>query len=525
MGAMTTAAELADATPDSRDRYVDFLRALSIGVVVLGHWLMAVVTWDDGEVDGTNLLALVTEAQHITWVFQVMPVFFFVGGFANLRTWDAVRRRGGGYAEFELGRVERLTKPVGVLLAVWLPVSLALEVSPLDEGTVHTVGKLVVQLLWFLGVYLLVVAAAPAMASAHRQFGLWVPAVLVAVTVAVDVAHEQLDVLGQVNFVTVWFFAHQLGFLYADGTLLRGGRRTALALAATGLAGLVLLTTAGPYPTSMVGLPGQRSNMDPPTVCIVALTVLLVGLVLLARPAVTRWLQGRRPWRAVVALNGVIMSVFLWHLSALMIVVLVAYPLGFPQPVVAGRAWWALRVPWLALLLLTLAALVAVVGRWEQPRRRRDRARPEKQPVRLALATVGVAAVFLGVTGFALAGLDNPLDAEGARLVVFSVNPLLSLVHLVGGVALLRSSDAAADALPTARAATVVLGLLSIGGLLLDGRANVLALSPADAALHGAMAAGVGVAWWLSRWSRSTERPGASRPPDAAPTPADGRRR
>lgn len=182
----------------------------------------------------------------------------------------------------------------------------------------------------------------------------------------------------------------------------------------------------------MVGLPGQRSNMDPPTVCIVALTLLLVGLVLLARPAVSRWLQGRGPWTAVVALNGVIMSIFLWHLSALMIVVLVAYPLGYPQPDVAGRAWWALRLPWLALLLLTLAGVVAVVGRWEQPRRRTQRA-AAPDGVRLALAVVGVTAVFLGITGFALAGLDDPLDGEGATLVVFSVNPLLSLVHLVGG--------------------------------------------------------------------------------------------
>lgn len=231
---MTTAAALAEATPDTRDRYVDFLRAFSIGVVVLGHWLMAVVTWEDGKVDGTNLLTVVTEAQHITWVLQVMPLFFFVGGFANLRTWDAIRRRGGGYAEFELGRVERLTRPVAMLLAFWVPVALALEASPLDEGTVHTVGKLVVQLLWFLGVYLLVVAAAPAMAAAHRRFGLGVPALLVAVTIAVDVAEKHVDVLGQVNFVTVWFFAHQLGYLYADGTLLRGGRRTAAALTGRG---------------------------------------------------------------------------------------------------------------------------------------------------------------------------------------------------------------------------------------------------------------------------------------------------
>ena len=34
------AAEVAAATPDTRNRYVDFLRALSICAVVVGHWLI-----------------------------------------------------------------------------------------------------------------------------------------------------------------------------------------------------------------------------------------------------------------------------------------------------------------------------------------------------------------------------------------------------------------------------------------------------------------------------------------------------
>ena len=36
---------LADATPPERDRYVDFLRAASIGVVVIGHFFIAVIFW------------------------------------------------------------------------------------------------------------------------------------------------------------------------------------------------------------------------------------------------------------------------------------------------------------------------------------------------------------------------------------------------------------------------------------------------------------------------------------------------
>ena len=81
---MTNAAQLAAGTPATRDRYVDLLRVVSLGVVVFGHWLMAViVTGPDGAVRTTNLLTIVPSLQPLTWLLQVMPVFFFVGGFSH----------------------------------------------------------------------------------------------------------------------------------------------------------------------------------------------------------------------------------------------------------------------------------------------------------------------------------------------------------------------------------------------------------------------------------------------------------
>jgi hypothetical protein len=50
--------DLADRTPASRDRYMDFLRALSILVVVVGHWLMGVVWWQDGAIGTWNVVAV-----------------------------------------------------------------------------------------------------------------------------------------------------------------------------------------------------------------------------------------------------------------------------------------------------------------------------------------------------------------------------------------------------------------------------------------------------------------------------------
>ena len=107
-----SAADRIDAaTPASRDRYVDFLRVFSLGTVIVGHWLMAVVVVGrEGNVTTTNALALMPALQPLTWVLQVMPVFFLVGGYANARAWESLRRRGGTYADFVRTRAGRLLR-------------------------------------------------------------------------------------------------------------------------------------------------------------------------------------------------------------------------------------------------------------------------------------------------------------------------------------------------------------------------------------------------------------------------------
>src|SRR5690348_9567856 len=119
--ARLSASDLAAQTPASRDRYVDFLRLASIGVVVLGHWLLAVVIWRGSTFRVGNVVGMTPGLWLATWALQVMPIFFFVGGFANAVTLDALERKGQGGVEFVAGRVARLLRPVAVLLAVWVP--------------------------------------------------------------------------------------------------------------------------------------------------------------------------------------------------------------------------------------------------------------------------------------------------------------------------------------------------------------------------------------------------------------------
>jgi hypothetical protein len=150
-------------------------------------------------------------------------------------------------------------------------------------------------------------------------------------------------------------------------------RRRARTLVAGGLGSLVLLTQVGPYPVSMVAVRGERvSNMFPTTACIAALAVLQLGLVLWARPALARWLQRRRVWRTVVAANGVAMTVFCWHMTALVLFLLAYEAAGFTLATDPTTAWWLARPVWIAGPAVVLAGLMAVFARFELPTRSRS---------------------------------------------------------------------------------------------------------------------------------------------------------
>ena len=77
------ATEMAAKTPAERNRYVDFLRSISILAVIIGHWMIATAYIVDGEMNAGHLLAGRPQLHWLTWLFQVMPIFFIVGGYSN----------------------------------------------------------------------------------------------------------------------------------------------------------------------------------------------------------------------------------------------------------------------------------------------------------------------------------------------------------------------------------------------------------------------------------------------------------
>ena len=366
---------LVDATPASRDRFVDALRALSILVVVLWHWVFSVTHWNgDGALTMPNPVGEVRFVWLATWLLQVMPLFFLVGGFANLAAWDATRRRGGTARDFLRSRLARLGRPVAVFVAVWIVGEAVVWAAVPDYPGVLHWGRVVFVPLWFLGVYAAVVALVPATAWLHRHGRELTVVGLGAAIALADLGRFQSggDELGLVNSLLVFVFAHQLGYLWRDGRLAEPtpeARNRRWALVVGGLTALVVLTHIGVYPRSMVAGRGEDvSNMFPTTACIAALAVLQLGVVLLLRPPAERLLARRAAWRVVVAANGVAMTVFTWHMTALVVAIGALAALGVRLGDEPTASWWATRPLWVLLPGAVLAALVAAFARFERPR-------------------------------------------------------------------------------------------------------------------------------------------------------------
>ena len=354
---------LVDATPPERVRSVDFVRALCIGVVVLWHWVFSITQWRHGRLVMPNLIGDVPGLWLATWVLQVMPAFFIVGGFSNLASWQSVTRSGGGVLSFWRRRARRLLRPALALVAVWAVLdSLLVGLGGSRSNVLHSAVVVFVP-LWFLGVYTAVVLLVPLTASLHERYGKAVPLALAAAMV--------LAGRGNLTTALVWVFCHQLGYVWRDtctrGTSRGRERAAGLALVGSAAAALGLLVTIGGYPRSMVAAAGEGgSNMFPTTICIAALAVLQLGLLLIVRPALEHLLSRRRVWGAVVGANAVAMTVFCWHMTALAAVIVAYDHLGGHLLTTPTAAWWAWRPFWLLAPALVLCALVAVFSRVER---------------------------------------------------------------------------------------------------------------------------------------------------------------
>ncbi len=369
--ARTPTAQTAAASIDlsKRDLTLDLARVFCVLLVVVIHLLMVGVgVGPDGElIAQTPTESPVGSAPWFplaTWAGQIMPLFFVVGGFASITAWRSLTRRGGTAADYVRNRVLRLAQPALPLYLFYVVVigaAMLLAVAP-ELVTLAVQGA--ASPLWFLAAYTLCQALVPFMVGWHTRAPRATLVVLLAGAVVVDAVRYSTGIqqVGLLNLFFVWLLVQQIGFWYADGWFGRRHWWQLVAIAAVAYATLIPLTTWGPYSDDML------TNLNPPTLPLVALAVAQACVLRLLRPALAA-LMNTHAARAVVFLAGTrLMTIYLWHLPVILIItgITLLIPGAAPEP--GSVAWWWSRPLLYVLVLAAVFGLSFLVGRWEAPR-------------------------------------------------------------------------------------------------------------------------------------------------------------
>jgi len=358
----------AAAKPD-RNRAVDAYRAMAMVAVAIGHWVAVAVAVDaNGDLQAGNALADDPSLAWMTWVFQVMPLFFVVGGFASAMSLDAHIKRGSGRpADWIATRLRRMVAPTALLAATWLGV-LTLGVITGTAGTIAVGAAGAAIPLWFLANYTIDTAAAPYLLPRFREHPVVVVSMLGTVFGLVEfLRFADVPVVGHVNWVIGWLMFQVVGFAWRDGLMPRG--RSMAAVAGAMWCAAFAAVALGPWPTSMVHFPGLHdSPTHPPSFALMLFGLAYSTTAIAAAPLVDRRLaRSARAWTVVVAGNAVSMSIYLWHMTAIVGAGLVFWRLGWlPTAPVGTAAWWIQKVPLVILAAVFLAAVIAVVAPTER---------------------------------------------------------------------------------------------------------------------------------------------------------------
>lgn len=438
-----------DELAAGRDRALDLARALAMLAVAVGHWLVAepVVTGDGLVV--RDVLSELPTAAHLTWIFQVIPLFMVAGFAAGVPSWRRHRDRGGTAGGWIARRVWRLLWPTLPVVVFWTVLTqVGDHVLGLNDSLLAATRGIGL-VLWFLAIYVLLMALLPPLDRLAERFGTFrlilafaIPALLV------DVIAARLGYVSStepswvwVNYL-LWWAPVGLAGRWWPNTSDPRARRIAAVVAASALTVLVLVTMLGWYPVAMVGVTGQaRSNSLPPTLALALLAATQVGVLFAVAEPLRRRLSSPHWYLPVAVAGSRAMTIYLWHLVGPVVVTLtLVLPGVWPAPPVGTPGWWTARVAWVLVNAAIVAPVVWWLGRLERP--------PSGLAVTDSIVRVGaaVALCLIGWAGVAITGLHVP-----AWPAAF---PWLQVGALAAAAVALVSGTARIPTAPTSEVAT-----------------------------------------------------------------------
>jgi surface polysaccharide O-acyltransferase-like enzyme len=430
---------LDTATPN-RIRQIDLLRAVSIWVVVFGHILMGVVVWQP-ELAITNLLAVLPSLQFLSWILQVMPVFFMAGAAANQISYSSARKKQMPYPIWVFNRFSRLLSPMFWYLLIIILLSAVIG-NFLPEDDLRVFLNLATQLLWFLGIYLAMTALTPLVDwLKSRPVLVWS---LLAGVAVVDLMRLQGNTpVGLLNFLAGWIFISVVGARLPAELQVRVPKNSHIGFV---LLAELLLVAFLPYPLSLVGLPGEPfSNMAPPSLLLVLHGYLFYLLWLKFSSQLERLANRPRIWRFTLFTNLSAMTVYLWHLPIIMSTHLFLNLIGIEFSVSQTSNDSFEISAFYAVELFCFSALVAVLvygfAQVAWPLEQMKVAVPKpfsNHQMRLskALAVVGTTALSIGTLLFSVVGPAGFPNATGSFSFLSWSNGMAVALLAVGSIAI-----------------------------------------------------------------------------------------
>ncbi|WP_350352462.1 acyltransferase [Microbacterium sp. A8/3-1] len=409
--------------PADRDLTLDLARVVCVLLVVFVHILFTGV---GRNADGSLLIEKTVEAQSwftaASWIANIMPLFFVVGGYAARAGWRSAVARGETADAFVRVRLARLARPALPLFLFFTIALGATRMLGIDPALVDTIAIGVGSPLWFLAAYMIAQALAPLMMRLHERHGAWVLLVLFAASLAVDAIRFLFvggvlgiepvppggyglgqELFGIPNIVFVWLFAQQVGFFLYDGWFARRSWWQLILLIAGGYALLWGLVSLGGYTESMLG------NQWPPTATMAALAIIQASALTLLHAPLTTLMRTRAAQGAVFLIGSRLMTIYLWHLPMIMVLIGIELLLPLPLPAPGSAVWWWTRPVFLVVVLAAVWLLSLWLIRFETV------PAPGVAVVPSRAAIVGAVLLFvLPIIAITAYGLDFPLAAVAA---------------------------------------------------------------------------------------------------------------
>lgn len=440
-----------------RDGAIDLIRFGCLVVVVILHSLMAsAVLGANGEVVPTVALSGSVGFTIASWFYQIMPLFFFIGGYAAISGWRRTQATGGTWADYIRARLRRLVIPVAVLIGVaGLGLSIASEMG-VPTGLLAEASTRIGQPLWFLAVYVGLTSLVPLAVHFHERAPRRSIVVLVGAVIAVDtvVALTGVTGWGYLNFLFVWPLIQQLGFFYADAI----HRPVRVALAWTTM--VLALVALGVLVGFGVYSPNMLVNLNPPTGALVLLGVAQMSILRLSHARLNEIVSGGRAgtgrvreyrariWQRVITWGNTYgIQVYLWHMP---IVITLIGVLGFGAnlvedasfadsvpaagillPEIESAWWWLTRLTWLLTVMVLAGALAMAMSKVPVP--------SEQRLARAGQAVARVAGEISGLRDNHPAG--EARVAVGARKLRQSLSSpvsraIIAVFSAMGGIAI-----------------------------------------------------------------------------------------